>query len=155
MAGPLEWRPGWDPRWDPIEIQVLGLASTSKPKASAWCFEPLFFTPAVPLEPPAATDELHEELARAEQERVLLPNPMENQCFCGRPLFVEGPPGVLDERTASSQCVCAGTNRYQGAPSHTNAEQIGLETPCAAGCAQRLRKFCKEAILKSRPASSS
>ena len=88
VAGLLEWRPGWDPRWDPIEIQVPGLASTSKPKASAWCFEPLFFTPAVHLEPPAATNELQEEHApaRAGQERALLPNPMENQCFCGRPL---------------------------------------------------------------------
>ena len=40
--------------------QRSGLASKSKPKASAWCFEPLFFTPAVHLEPPAATDELQE-----------------------------------------------------------------------------------------------
>ena len=69
-------------------------------------------------------------------------------------LYVE----VRGARRAHGQVavrVCVGTNRYQGAPSHTNAEQVGLETPCAASCAQRLRKVCKEAVLKSSLASSS
>ena len=63
--------------------------------------------------------------------------------------------GVLGERTARSQCVRIGTNRYQGVPTHTNAKRIDLKTLCTAGCAKNLRKLCKEVALKSGLTSSS